>query len=286
MGPVLKETFSMSEEYSVQKLRPSFIFNPLADRNEDVLESLHQETGLDKQVIRTTFSKLRKRMNLNKFRKLNDNETLHEDIGDKVKESGISPLAYDGKIEEGGKKMSTSTFSDAEQLLKESKPVNISFSPVVKIKSEPQQENFKLIKVEPRVKQEALSVEEKARQYDQLKAEFQGLQKQMEELKARLQPGPVQLQTFHQPQYPPWQQPPPSYHHHHHMFPPPPNVLFPPAPYMMTYPPYQEAGGFQAQYFPVSAPPQQQQQPPPPVILPARHIKQEPVVMKPLRQRN
>ena len=98
MGPVIKGTISLSEEYSVQKLRSAFLFNPTGDKNEEVLESLHQETGLAKQVIKTTFTKLRKRMNLKRFKKISDGETLAEVIGEDVKESGISPIAYHDKL--------------------------------------------------------------------------------------------------------------------------------------------------------------------------------------------
>ena len=68
MGPAIQGTMSLSEQYSTQKLRAAFLFSPMGDRDEEVLESLHQDTGLEKQVIKTTFSKLRKRMNLNKLR--------------------------------------------------------------------------------------------------------------------------------------------------------------------------------------------------------------------------
>ena len=127
MGPVIKRTISLSEEYSVQKLRSAFLFNPAGDKNEEVLESLHQETGLAKQVIKTTFTKLRKRMNLKRFKNISDSETLTEDIGEDVKESGISPIAYQdklsvspsSKIEESGLSLGSRSYNDnSEQLLK------------------------------------------------------------------------------------------------------------------------------------------------------------------------
>ena len=247
------------------------MFNPLADKNEDALESLSQETGLEKQVIRTTFGELRNRMNLNKFRKLPENETLKEDIGEEVKESGMSPLAYQEKVLISSKKkeISHSTFNHSEELLKESK----SSPQVLKIKSEPRHDYERNpIKLEPRVKQEVLTIEEKARQYDELQAEFKGLQKQMEELKKRLSPGPVLPVQNYQTQYGGWQAGPPSYPHQLY---PPHSVMYPPAPppYMMTYPhnpPYQD-GRFPGRYFPVTGPQ-------PPVLLPGVQVKQEPVL--------
>ena len=310
MAPVIKGTISLSEEYSVQKLRSAFLFNPAGDKNEECLESLHQETGLDKQVIKTTFTKLRKRMNLKRFKKISESETLTEDIGDDVKRSGISPIAYHHqdkpslspprKTEKTGRPAlgSPNYNNDAERLLRETKSVNNSPSPVsapaVRIKSEPRLDlpHQSRVKAEPRVKEEALTIEEKARQYDVLKADFAGLQAQMEELKKRLQgtggtggevkPPVVKAETVlapqsyhhhphhphHQPQYPgypPWQPPPP-----YQMFYPPGPA--PPPPYLLpSYPSYQEniSPGYQAQYYP-GHPAQ-----PPPVLL-QQHIKQEP----------
>ena len=304
MGPVIKGTISLSEEYSVQKLRSAFLFNPAGDKNEEVLESLHQETGLAKQVIRTTFSKLRKRMNLKRFHKISESETLTEEIGDDVKRSGISPIAYQDKLSpprktaESGKTTGSPGYNnDAEQLLREreAKSVNNSPSPVsapvVQVKSEPRVDlpQQSRVKVEPRVKEESLTIEEKARQYDVLKADFAGLQAQMEELKKRIQGGGGEVkppvvktesdwarQNYHHaphapqpphypPGYPPWQPPPP-----YQMFYPPAPGPAPPPPYMLTsYPSYQEnirPQGYQAQYYPQ-----------PPVLLGAiQHIKQEP----------
>ena len=313
MGPVIKGTISLSEEYSVQKLRSAFLFNPAGDKNEEFLESLQEETGLTKQVIKTTFTKLRKRMNLKRFKKISDSgETLTENIGSDVKESGVSPIAYQDKLSlspsrntgESGKALGSQSFShESEQLLTEAKSVHNSPSPVsappIKIKSEPQSR----VKVEPNVKEESLTIEEKARQYDVLKADFAGLQAQMEELKKRIQggggggevkPPVVKTETMlgrqnYQPQhppypapgYPPWQPAP-----HYQMFYPPAPGPAPPPPYMMTFPSYQQESirppdvfspGYQAHYYP--GPPHQPHQPhQPPVLLGGLHIKQEPGV--------
>ena len=238
-----------------QKLKKVFLYSPFGDHDKELLKEMIIDTKLKEENVEHWFGVMRQRMNVDKFLKLKNINKIDDDVDT---DSGKTPLESLVKqkscVEDSS--LEDSSYSIDDSFLEES--MNAS---EIECKDSTAEQNYRIenkpsvVKTASlkQVKEEKLSMEEKAEKYDQLKTEMSRLQEQMEEMKKKLEtaqstttnsptaatPGPTlstaqvkqepmtwpqqQPQQYPRAQWPPYQyQPYPGYSQ----------------PYILTYPQY------------------------------------------------
>ena len=235
-----------------QKLKKVFLYSPFGDHDKELLKEMIIDTKLKEENVEHWFGVMRQRMNVDKFLKLKNINKIDDDVDT---DSGKTPLESIVKqkscVEDSS--LEDSSYSLDDSFLEES--MNASEIECKDSTAEQKQKKPSVVKTSSsiQVKEEKLSMEEKAKKYDQLKTEMSRLQEQMEEMKKKLEtaqstttnsptaatPGPTlstaqvkqepmtwpqqQPQQYPRAQWPPYQyQPYPGYSQ----------------PYILTYPQY------------------------------------------------
>ena len=271
-----------------QSLKRAFLYAPLGDHDSELVLRLQTETGLSSAQVKHWFMVMRNRMNVKKF--LGNSQDIDvtimgDSVTDKVKQSGKSPLdilvdfsnlhvqatnnvrnigddTYDeddsGNFDEEESVNEPCKQEESVVVEEENKsPINVKEEPVDENEFEGCSENQPAPELR-KVKEEKLSVEEKAKKYDHLKLEMESLEKQMEEMRKRLEaqkPVPTEKNIKQEPgvQQPSLQTP--SYYQHPHHLIVNPWQQHPQAQYPISYP-YQ----YPSQPYIMTFQPQQQQQ--------------------------
>ena len=209
---------------NLNKLKITFLRKPFAEHDETVLNKLVSEVGLEKDEISHWFKVMRKRMNIGKFLNNGDeDDDVIDDVSEEEKNSGKSPLDIPVLfVKIGQKEIGDETYNEEENTFVEDETLETSKISTNIDESvneheitekmdllEKDSEIIKKIKIEAivpdpvvegndnvsnpkniiNVKKEPvdnLTTVEKAMKYDQMKAEMELLQKQMEEMKQKL----------------------------------------------------------------------------------------------------
>ena len=214
-----------------QSMKRAFLFAPLGDHDAELVSRLQTETGLNSAQVKHWFMVMRKRMNVMKFlgNSLDDDITIKDEaVTDEIKQSGKSPLDIlvdfsnlTIQAANNVRNIGDDTYNeddsgnfDEEEIVKEicndeQSVVEEKNKSPIKIKQEPladhELEEWSQKQPVPEVgiiKEEKLSVEEKAKKYDHLKLEMESLEKQMEEMRKRLEaqkPSPVEANIKQEP---------------------------------------------------------------------------------------
>ena len=230
-----------------QSMKRAFLFAPLGDHDEELVLRLQTETGLRCAQVKHWFMVMRKRMNVKKFLRnsLDDDITISDEaVTDEIKQSGKSPLDIlvdfsnlNIQATNNVRKIGDDTYNeddsgnfDQEEIVKEfcndeQSVIEEKNKSPIKIKQEPEGdlefEGWSQKQLVPEVgiiKEEKFSVEEKAKKYDHLKLEMESLEKQMEEMRKRLEaqkPSPAEANIKQEPGVQPLSQQQPFHFQQH-----------------------------------------------------------------------
>ena len=172
-----------------QKLKKVFLYSPFGDHDKELLKEMIIDTKLKEENVEHWFGVMRQRMNVDKFLKLKNINKIDDDVDT---DSGKTPLESLVKqkscVEDSS--LEDSSYSIDDSFLEES--MNAS---EIECKDSTAEQNYRIenkpsvVKTASlkQVKEEKLSMEEKAEKYDQLKTEMSRLQEQMEEMKKKLE---------------------------------------------------------------------------------------------------